>query len=198
MEGHEEKVVLPEARSQIALRKLELQWACPLGTVAMTELPWVPSEKNLWIQGGTGEIPWLLPFSHSPVPIGAFYWPNPDRSQLTQDPGKFSLLWCRAGKGKAWICGLTGQAWHISQLTKKKKKNSNPSLSKFHKREWWISLGLRTRTMHDLHKKPNYDTTKITPPNTNMKDVTRKTMTAKWMIMRGKRPYWSGNSWFLV
>ena len=33
--------------------------------------------------------------------------------------------------------------------------------------------------MHDLHKKPNYDTTKITPPNTNMKDVTRKTMTAK-------------------
>ena len=33
--------------------------------------------------------------------------------------------------------------------------------------------------MPDLHKKPNYDTTKITPPNTNMKDVTRKTMTAK-------------------
>lgn len=33
--------------------------------------------------------------------------------------------------------------------------------------------------MHGLHKKPNYDTTKITLPNTNMNDVTRKTMTAK-------------------
>ena len=98
-----------------------------------------------------------------------------------KDPGKFSLLWCRAGKGNEWICGLT--------------ENSNPSLSRFHKREWWILLGLRTRTMHGLHKKPNYDTTKITPPNTSMNDVTRKTMTAKWMIMRGKRPYWSGWKW---
>ena len=26
-------------------------------------------EKNLWIQGRTGEIPWLFPFSHHPVPI---------------------------------------------------------------------------------------------------------------------------------
>ena len=129
------------------------------------------------------------------LPPSSSHWPNPDRSQPTQDPGKFSLLWCRAGMGKELICGLTRRGWHISQLTKKKKKNSNPSLSRFHKTEWWILLGLRTRTMHDLYKKANYDRTKITPPNTNMEDVTRKTMRAEWMIMRGKRPYWSGWKW---